>query len=175
MFVKKLYGASPLALFCLFYGVYWLVSLLVSDSANSIAVVNILATLVTTIELLWLYQLNVDLGRLCGYRPVRAESLFCALLVVMLVVPLVVAPELSAQTSIAPSVFVWSMLVLMVGAWYLTSAHVAQKLVTCELARSRVESSQARTTLAFLFLPVGIWFIQPRIKRLLAVKDSLQS
>lgn len=162
--MKKLYGCSPFALFFLFYGLHYVAVWLSREETLGEVAVDIVGSATLLIQLLWLYQLNVDLGRYCGYRSTNTERAFLILLVGMMVMNLQ-GFFTSGEPRIVGNVL-WVYIALLFAANFWLSSHLAQKLVACERARGLVVSTQVRTTWVFFILPVGIWFLQPRIKRL---------
>jgi len=162
--LRKLYGASAAMLFVLFFGVWWLLDGLLGSSMVETFIVQAVAVLTTALQLAWLYQLNVDLGRRCGFRSAQRESAFSAILVAFLLSQLVMMGASSADNV----QLAWVLLLLTFALLYAVSEHVAQKLVACEAAAFEAQRSRGWATLAFIFIPIGIWFLQPRIRRLLA-------
>ncbi|WP_321346242.1 hypothetical protein [Halopseudomonas oceani] len=125
--------------------------------------VTVLADFSNALQLAWLYQLNVDLGRHCGFRSSGTENRFVAMLVALLVILVFIPNGQAAETWTAWFAFIALFFPLL----YLTSAHVAQKLVACEAAALWHQRSRGGATMMFMFIAIGIWFLQPRIKRLL--------
>ena len=72
--LRKLYGCSSFALFSLFYGLHYVAAWLSREETLGEVAVDIVGSATLLIELLWLYQLNVDLGRYCGYRSVNTAG-----------------------------------------------------------------------------------------------------
>ena len=163
MGLRQLYRASAWTLFFLFFGVWWLADMVVGGTPAGHVVVTVLADFSNALQFAWLYQLNADLGRHCGFRSSGAENRFSAMLVALLVILVFIPNGQAAETWTAWFAFIALFFPLL----YLTSAHVAQKLVACEAAALGHQRSRRVATMMFMFLVVGIWFLQPRIKRLL--------
>lgn len=160
---------SPFALFFLFYGLYAVAGWLSSEETLGEVAVDMVGSVTLLIQLLWLYQLNVDLGRHCGFRSINTERAFLILLVAMMLPNLLGFFTSGEPRTVGTEVWVLIALLLAVSFWL--SSHLAQKLVACERVRSLLVSTQVRTTWAFFILPIGIWFLQPRIKRLFTATD----
>ena len=163
MALRQLYRASAWTLFFLFFGVWWLADMVVGGTPAGHAVVTVLADFSNALQLAWLYQLNADLGRHCGFRSSGTENRFAAMLVALLVILVFIPSGQAAETWTAWFAFIALFFPLL----YLTSAHVAQKLVACEAAALGHQRSRGGATMMFMFIAIGIWFLQPRIKRLL--------
>tara|TARA_R110000751_G_scaffold91003_1_gene178426 strand:- start:198 stop:746 length:549 start_codon:yes stop_codon:yes gene_type:complete len=168
--LRKLYGCSSFALFSLFYGLHYVAAWLSREETLGEVAVDIVGSATLLIELLWLYQLNVDLGRYCGYRSVNTERTFLIVLVAMMLTNLLGFLTSGEPRTVGTDLWVYIALLLAASFW--VSSHLAQKLVACERARALVVSTQVRTTWAFFILPIGIWFLQPRIKRLFAATGA---